>query len=230
MGETMSFEVFLSALEIVDERIVDLAREGGGAGAGGYRIVADPTYGTQVEGLTTTPVHTASHVRSLIGSAQANRAPSSSSHLVLTLTVRSSDSESGHSSVGKLTLVDLAPAETSGAKGASGPTNDSLGALHAVIEAASSKKKVDFGGALLTRLLQDSLGGNSKTMMFVCCSPDEEKTSISATTLSFGVKARDVKLGQATKVKESKQTGMIKANTTMSALAEHASNSGGAAN
>lgn len=96
-------------LEVVDETIRDLQLPSN-AEPPPYRIVRDPTYGMQVERLTSTSVHTASHTRSLLAQAQEARSKgelSSGSHLIVTLTVRSSNSENGLSSVGKLTLVDL---------------------------------------------------------------------------------------------------------------------------
>ena len=59
-------------------------------------------------------------------------------------------------------------------------------------------------------------------MMFVTVPPTQGKAAISADVLSFGVKARAVSLGPASKNKESMQTAMHKVNTTMMALTEHA--------
>ncbi|KAL1529784.1 hypothetical protein AB1Y20_000718 [Prymnesium parvum] len=224
VDESMHYEVFLSMLEVVDETIRDLQLPSN-AEPPPYRIVRDPTYGMQVERLTSTSVHTASHARSLLAQAQEARSKgeiSSGSHLIVTLTVRSSNSENGLSSVGKLTLVDLVSSELS-VRAEDRPCNTSLTALHSVVESLSkSGKKAKFNESILTDLLQDSLGGNSKTMMFVTVAPTLTKASLSGETLSFGNKARSISLGPASKNKESMQTAMHKVNTTMTALTEHA--------
>lgn len=78
------------------------------------------------------------------------------------------------------------------------------------------------GSSLLTTLLQESLTGNSKTAMLVTVAPTQSAAAAAGAALEFGVKARAVSLGPASKNKESMQTAMNKVNTTMSALAEHA--------
>merc|ERR1719454_828859 len=147
------------------------------------------------------------------------------------LTVRSANTESGESSVGKLTLVDLADAQLSVKKDEPKPAgwNHSIGAFTGVIDAlaASKKKQIDFESSKLTELLQDSLGGNSKSMMLLCVDPNPAAVSLSSQCLQFAEKAKGVKLGAASKNKESMHTAMTKVNTTMSALTQHASNKGG---
>jgi hypothetical protein len=250
--ESMTYEAFLTCVDILDENYRDLlhpslAEEGGGKPPLLSTIVRDATYGVSVDGATVAPVRTASHVRSLLQSAQAARAAggadiAAQSNMVVSLTVRSANTESGESSVGKLTIVDLAGAELAprpkklkeGEEPEPEPaqTNKSLLALVGVIEtlADANKQKrrtVDFEVSKLTDLLQDSLGGNSKTMMFVCVDPLLAHAPLSAQCLSFGQKARDVKLGAASKNKESMHTAMNKVNTTMSALTQHAGQTGG---
>ena len=227
VDESMQYEVFLSSLEIVEEQIRDLQLPDG-ASQPNFRLVRDATYGMQVEGLSSAAVHTASHVRSLLSQAQATRAKGdkapTGSNLVITLTVRSANTESGESSVGKLTLVDLVNAEAHG-RTEEPPANKALVALHTVVETLTAKggKKANFGQSLLTELLQDSLGGNSKTMMFITVGPTLSKAPISGAALDFGLKARNVSLGQATKNKESMKTAMHKVNTTMTALSDQTS-------
>ena len=59
-------------------------------------------------------------------------------------------------------------------------------------------------------------------MMLVTVAPTQSAASAAGAALEFGVKARAVSLGPASKNKESMHTAMTKVNTTMSALAEHA--------
>ena len=161
--------------------------------------------------------------------------------------VRSANTETGEVQVGKLTIVDLAGAELAmqvrkgkkgeeaGAEGGGADEpkqNASLAALVRVIDALgeggkSSKAKaktIDFEASKLTELLQDCLGGNSKSMMFVCVDPVLGNAPLSGTCLQFAQKAREVKLGAASRNKESMHTAMHKVNTTMSALTQHAGN------
>jgi len=215
-------EVFLSTLEIVDETIRDLQLDKGAAQPV-YKISRDPTYGMQVDGLSTANVHTASHVKSLINGAHKARTkedevhPSGSS-MVVNLTVRSANTESGESSVGKLTLVDMIGAESLAM--AEESCDPAIRAVGKVVDSLSAGKgkKPDYSASLLTELLQDSLGGNSKTMMFVTVAPTMSKAPESGAVLAFGEKARKIQLGAASKVKESMQTAFNKVNTTMSAL------------
>ena len=150
--------------------------------------------------------------------------------MVTMLSVRSANTETGESSVGKLTLVDLADAQLNVKKGEAPPEghNPSLAALTGVIDAlASSKKKqIDFESSKLTELLQDSLSGNSKSMLMLCVDPQPATASLSRECLQFAEKAKGVKLGAASKNKESMHTAMTKVNTTMSALTQHANKGG----
>ena len=215
--EGVTHEAFLSILAIDGERIADLQ-----GASGPFEVVRDATYGMQVEGLTTTAVHTASHVKSLLASAHQQRGDANS-ELVVTVTVRTVDTESGESNVGRLTLVDLPPSEGHGATKDATSGYTSIRALHDVVGAlAQGKKQIPYANSLLTTLLQDSLGGNSKTLMIVTVSPTQAAAYESGAALAFGEKARQVSLGPASKNKESMQTAMNKVNTTMSALTQHA--------
>ena len=226
-GEAKQHEAFLSVLEIVGETLRDLQLEKGAAQPA-LEIVRDPTYGMLVQNLSTSLVHTASHVRSLLAQADERRERGGApSHLVCSLSVRIVDTESGEAIVGKMTMVDLASSEAA-AKGAEKP-DESLAALHAVVAARAKGGKdarsAPIGSSLLTTLLQESLTGNSKTAMLVTVAPTQSAAAAAGAALEFGVKARAVSLGPASKNKESMQTAMHKVNTTMSALAEHAGGS-----
>ena len=110
-GEAKQHEAFLSVLEIADETLRDLQLEKGAAQPA-LDIVRDPTYGMVVQNLSTSVVHTASHVRSLLAQADERRTRTGApSHLVCSLSVRSVDTETGDAIVGQLTMVDLASSE-----------------------------------------------------------------------------------------------------------------------
>jgi len=68
--------------------------------------------------------------------------------------------------------------------------------------------------------LQDSLGGNSKTLMFVNCGPSQLNVAESINSLNFASRAKSVALGKATKNREGEQTGAGKASATMAAASK----------
>merc|ERR1712072_848267 len=102
-------------------------------------------------------------------------------------------------------LVDLAGSERVGKSEATGARlkeaqsiNKSLSSLGDVIQALSAKREhVPFRNSKLTYVLQDSLGGHSKVLMFVQVSPAGSNTSETRCSLDFAARARNVELGQA---------------------------------
>jgi hypothetical protein len=107
----------------------------------------------------------------------------------------------GSVKVGTLNLVDLAGSEKISKTGASGSTleeakkiNQSLSALANVINAlADGKPHVPFRDSKLTRILQQSLGGNCKTSLIVALSPHSDNEAESLSTLRFGQRAKTIK-------------------------------------
>jgi hypothetical protein len=74
--------------------------------------------------------------------------------------------------------------------------NKSLLALGNVISALTDDKKalhVPYRDSKLTRILQDSLGGNSRTSMIACCSPAESSYEETLNTLKYASRARNIK-------------------------------------
>lgn len=74
--------------------------------------------------------------------------------------------------------------------------NKSLLALGNVISALTDEKKaqhVPYRDSKLTRILQDSLGGNSRTSMIACCSPAESSMEETFNTLAYASRARNIK-------------------------------------
>ena len=108
---------------------------------------------------------------------------------------------------GKLHLVDLAGSERLSKSKATGKRqtetrmiNKSLSALGDVIQAQANKRgHVPYRNSQLTYLLQDSLGGNSKTLMIAQVSPTSFNSDETYCTLEFSSRTRKVELGQATK-------------------------------
>lgn len=107
-------------------------------------------------------------------------AESSRSHSIFIMTVQMNNSEDLSQKTGKLYLVDLAGSEKISKTGATGTTldeakmiNKSLSTLGMVINTLTDKKSthIPYRDSKLTRILTESLGGNSKTCLVVTCSP-----------------------------------------------------------
>ncbi|KAG1326988.1 kinesin-like protein KIN-4C [Cocos nucifera] len=107
--------------------------------------------------------------------------------------------------IAKLHLVDLAGSERAKRTGADGlrlkegiHINKGLLSLGNVISALGDEKKRKEGGHVpyrdskLTRLLQDSLGGNSKTVMIACISPADSNAEETINTLKYANRARNI--------------------------------------
>ena len=122
--------------------------------------------------------------------------------MVLTLEVTGIDAVTEEKTVGKLRMVDLAGSERNSKSGATGKQlveanaiNTSLSALGQVfIGLRAGDKHIPFRNSKLTHLLQDSLGGQSKTCFFVNISPSESNLQETMSTLQFGSSIRKVLL------------------------------------
>ena len=127
-------------------------------------------------------------------------ADSSRSHSIVSLRLKQLDAQTGRSRSARLFLVDLAGSEKVGKTGASGlrleeakNINGSLTTLGMVINAlCDGATHVPYRDSKLTRLLRDSLGGNSRTAMVVCCSPEPAHAPESLSTLRFGERAKRI--------------------------------------
>eukprot|EP00929_Paragymnodinium_shiwhaense_P119403 TRINITY_DN912_c0_g2_i1.p1 TRINITY_DN912_c0_g2~~TRINITY_DN912_c0_g2_i1.p1 ORF type:complete len:781 (+),score=184.31 TRINITY_DN912_c0_g2_i1:187-2529(+) len=127
---------------------------------------------------------------------------SSRSHMIFMLTVEQKDLHDRSVKVGKLHLVDLAGSEKVGKSGVTGERldeakhiNRSLSALGNVINALTDKKytHVPYRDSKLTRVLQESLGGNAKTSLIITCSPSVSNEQETISTLRFGQRAKMIK-------------------------------------
>ena len=126
---------------------------------------------------------------------------SSRSHSIFVITVAQKNVESGSAKSGQLFLVDLAGSEKVGKTGASGQTleeakkiNKSLSALGMVINALTDTKvsHIPYRDSKLTRILQESLGGNSRTTLIINCSPSSYNVDETISTLRFGTRAKKI--------------------------------------
>ena len=234
-------DCYLSMIEIYNENVRDLLRDTkADLSKVKYEIMRDQLVGMYVKDLTSEQIHTASHAKKLIIQGNTNRATgatnlneqSSRSHMLVTLTIRTKNHRSGDNYVGKLSLVDLAGSErlsksqtTGQAQKETMAINKSLSALGTVIGAlATNEKHGPYRDSKLTYLLQDSLGGNSKTLMFVNCGPAQINCPETVNSLNFASRAKSVELGKATKNREDEAGGSKKGGG--SAALAHASKLG----
>uniref|UniRef100_A0A8C2X7L1 Kinesin-like protein n=1 Tax=Cyclopterus lumpus TaxID=8103 RepID=A0A8C2X7L1_CYCLU len=126
---------------------------------------------------------------------------SSRSHSIFLINIKQENSQTGQKLTGKLYLVDLAGSEKVGKTGAEGTVldeakmiNKSLSSLGNVISAlAEGSSYVPYRDSKMTRILQDSLGGNCRTTMVICCSPSAYNDAETRSTLMFGQRAKTIK-------------------------------------
>ncbi|KAL2674987.1 P-loop containing nucleoside triphosphate hydrolase protein [Phyllosticta citricarpa] len=178
---------------------------------------------TEITGVTSVPLDSPDKVQSMLSNASRNRSVaatmansrSSRSHSVFILKLKGENSITGERSEGTLNLVDLAGSERLSHSGATGDRlketqniNRSLSCLGDVIAALGSGKDgahIPYRNSKLTYLLQYSLGGNSKTLMFVMISPLQAHLHETLTSLKFATKVHNTHIGTAkrqAKVKE----------------------------
>ena len=117
----------------------------------------------------------------------------------------------GSEKLGKLNLVDLAGSEKVQKTGAEGESleqakkiNQQLSALGNVINALTQgKEHIPYRDSKLTRLLQESLGGNFKTQLITNCSPHSFNAEESVSTLRFAARAKTIKNKPKANIKRS---------------------------
>ncbi|KAF4508686.1 hypothetical protein G6O67_005033 [Ophiocordyceps sinensis] len=165
-------------------------------------------------------LNSASSVERILQEAQRNRSVaatkanerSSRSHSVFVLKLVGENSATGERCEGTLNLVDLAGSERLKQSQAEGERmketqsiNKSLSCLGDVIEALGrGSGHVPYRNSKLTHLLQYSLGGNSKTLMFVMVSPLEVHLKETLTSLRFATKVHNTHIGTAKATKKLK--------------------------
>lgn len=129
-------------------------------------------------------------------------AVSSRSHSLVQIIIGQENTETGTKIEGKLFMVDLAGSERVGKTGATGARldeakfiNKSLSALGSVIKALTDANKahVPYRDSKLTRILQESLGGNSKTTLVIAVSPSVYNEEETLGSLQFGQRAKMIK-------------------------------------
>ncbi|KAG8369128.1 hypothetical protein BUALT_Bualt15G0119000 [Buddleja alternifolia] len=203
--DSISYDVLVQMIEIYNEQVRDL-------------LVTDEIRnhsqnGFNVPNANLVPVKSTSDVIYLMNLGLKNRAVSSTamndrssrSHSCLTVHVQGRDLTSGSILRGCMHLVDLAGSERVDKSEAVGDRlkeaqyiNRSLSALGDVISSLAQKQShVPYRNSKLTQLLQDSLGGQAKTLMFVHISPEADALGETISTLKFAERVSTVELGAA---------------------------------
>lgn len=202
----IEYTVRVSYMEIYMERIRDLLVPQ----HDNLPVHEEKSRGVYVKGLLEIYVSSVDEVYEVMRRGGAARAvsatnmnqESSRSHSIFVITVTQKNVETGSAKSGQLFLVDLAGSEKVGKTGASGQTleeakkiNKSLSALGMVINALTDGKSthIPYRDSKLTRILQESLGGNSRTTLIINCSPSSYNDAETVSTLRFGVRAKAIK-------------------------------------
>ena len=225
-GDDKNFLVRVSYLEIYNEDVRDLLNSKDQQVR--LEVKERPDVGVYVKDLTTVNVNNADDMDKIMTVGNKNRsvgstnmnAHSSRSHAIFTTTIECSEKgadKQTHFRVGKLHLVDLAGSERQAKTGASGQRlkeatkiNLSLSTLGNVISALVDGKSthVPYRNSKLTRLLQDSLGGNSKTLMFANVGPADYNYDETISTLRYANRAKNIK--NRAKINEDPKDALMK--------------------
>uniref|UniRef100_A0A158P860 Kinesin-like protein n=1 Tax=Angiostrongylus cantonensis TaxID=6313 RepID=A0A158P860_ANGCA len=206
MDTELEFHIKVSYFEIYNEKIRDLLDPE----KVNLSIHEDKNRVPYVKGATERFVGSPEEVMQTIEDGKSNRQVavtnmnehSSRSHSVFLITVKQEHQATKKQLAGKLYLVDLAGSEKVSKTGAQGTVleeakniNKSLTALGIVISALAegTKSHVPYRDSKLTRILQESLGGNSRTTVIICASPSHFNEAETKSTLMFGQRAKTIK-------------------------------------
>ena len=202
----IEFRIKLSMVEIHMERIKDLLdtskvdlkiREKSGKGI----YIQDVTEEYVASSAETLEFLTKGIGNRSVGQTNMNDT-SSRSHMAFIITLYQNNLKDASAKSGKIILIDLAGSEKISKTGAEGKLldeakqiNKSLSALGNVINALTDPKipHIPYRDSKLTRLLQESLGGNSKTHLIINVSPSELNESETLSSLRFGFRAKQIK-------------------------------------
>uniref|UniRef100_A0A8C8H7K0 Kinesin-like protein n=1 Tax=Oncorhynchus tshawytscha TaxID=74940 RepID=A0A8C8H7K0_ONCTS len=206
MDENLEFHIKVSYFEIYMDKIRDLLD----VTKTNLAVHEDKNRVPYVKGCTERFVSSPEEVMDVIDEGKANRhvavtnmnEHSSRSHSIFLINIKQEHVETEQKLCGKLYLVDLAGSEKVSKTGAEGAVldeakniNKSLSSLGNVISALAegTKTHVPYRDSKMTRILQDSLGGNCRTTMFICCSPSSYNDQETKSTLMFGQRAKTIR-------------------------------------
>ncbi|VEU22463.1 DEKNAAC103565 [Brettanomyces naardenensis] len=204
--KTLEYTVGVSYLEVYNEYLRDLLDPQNNKK---LAIRENRVDGVYVSHLETFYVANLADVYTILREGSLNRTTgatkmnnqSSRSHAIFQIKLSSKDLSSGIVKTGNLFLVDLAGSEKIDKTGVSGQLleeakkiNSSLSALGNVINSLTDGKSrhIPYRDSKLTRILQESLGGNSRTTLIINCSPSAYNEMETMSTLRFGSRAKRI--------------------------------------
>ncbi|GAB2286830.1 hypothetical protein Dimus_021221 [Dionaea muscipula] len=212
-SDTFKYNISVSVLEVYNEQIRDLLATSSAPKKLEIKQASEGSH--HVPGIVEAKVESTKQVWEVLQTGSNARAVgsnnvnvhSSRSHCMVCIMVTSKNLLNGECTKSKLWLVDLAGSERLAKTEVEGERlkeakniNKSLAALGDVISALANKSShIPYRNSKLTHLLQDSLGGDSKTLMFVQISPSEQDSSETLSSLNFASRVRGVELGPARK-------------------------------
>ncbi|XP_041102901.1 kinesin-1 heavy chain-like [Polyodon spathula] len=205
MDENLEFHIKVSYFEIYMDKIRDLLD----VSKTNLAVHEDKNRVPYVKGCTERFVCSPDEVMDTIDEGKSNRhvavtnmnEHSSRSHSIFLINVKQENTQTEQKLSGKLYLVDLAGSEKVSKTGAEGAVldeakniNKSLSSLGNVISAlAEGTTYIPYRDSKMTRILQDSLGGNCRTTIVICCSPSSYNEPETKSTLMFGQRAKTIK-------------------------------------
>uniref|UniRef100_A0A8C6PEJ8 Kinesin-like protein n=1 Tax=Nothobranchius furzeri TaxID=105023 RepID=A0A8C6PEJ8_NOTFU len=205
MDENLEFHIKVSYFEIYLDKIRDLLD----VSKTNLSVHEDKNRVPYVKGCTERFVCSPEEVMDTIDEGKSNRhvavtnmnEHSSRSHSIFLINVKQENTQTEQKLSGKLYLVDLAGSEKVSKTGAEGAVldeakniNKSLSSLGNVISAlAEGSAYIPYRDSKMTRILQDSLGGNCRTTIVICCSPSSYNEAETKSTLMFGQRAKTIK-------------------------------------
>ena len=205
-GSKIEFTIKSGMIEIYNEKLKDLLDPTNDK----LNVREEKQKGVYIDNLTEYSITSADEIYELMKQGNSNRAvgctnmnaQSSRSHSIFIIHLTINDLENFSCKTGNLHLVDLAGSEVISKTGATGKTleeakniNKSLTVLGRVINALTDGKSdyIPYRDSKLTRILQNSLGGNSKTCLIITASPSIYNASETLSTCRFGMRAKNIK-------------------------------------
>lgn len=234
------FKVKTYMIEVYKQDILDLLTEKPPPKdkKGGLEVKKDLGRGMMyVDGVTEKIINSPEDLMATLADGEKRRhvtatkmnSASSRSHLLLSIIIECIVKETEQVLFGKITLCDLAGSERPKKSEVSGEglkeaieINKSLSALGDVIEALTKgSKSIPYRNHKLTTLMQDSLGGSAKTLMFVNCSPAGSNAEETQTSLKWASRARQV-TNDVKRNADSKEVARLKQVIAMMSQAQNA--------
>lgn len=204
-SENMNFLVAVSYLEIYMEELRDLLKPNS---TKSLELREHEQNGVYVPNLHSVLCKNVDEMLNVMAHGNKNRTigktnmneHSSRSHAIFMIKIEMCDLDTNKVKVGKLNLIDLAGSERQSKTGATAyrlkeasKINRALSSLGNVISAlAENSPHIPYRDSKLTRLLQDSLGGNSKTIMIANIGPSSYNYNETVTTLRYAQRAKTI--------------------------------------